>query len=134
VPQPCRSRAAACRSLPQPCGSPAEALPQPCRSPAAALPQPCRSPVAAVPDVLEAQGSLPRPGAPLVVSRAHEYHGHTGDQTPLKLAAKCRDARVPYTFPFSTLTLALALALALALTLTLTLTLTRCRTPSPSLL
>ena len=24
-----------------------------------------------------------------------------GDQSPLKLAAKCRDARVPYTFPFS---------------------------------
>ena len=59
----------------------------------------------------EAQGSLPRPGAPLdlhgllgAVSGA-PYLPRTvatpGDQSPLKLAAKCRDARVPYTFPFS---------------------------------
>ena len=61
--------------------------------------------------VPEAQGSLPRPGAPLAlhgllgaVSGAR-YLPRTvatpGDQSPLKLAAKCRDARVPYTFPFS---------------------------------
>ena len=61
--------------------------------------------------VPEAQGSLPRPGAPLdlhgllgAVSGA-PYLPRTvatpGDQSPLKLAAKCRDARVPYTFPFS---------------------------------
>ena len=61
--------------------------------------------------VPEAQGSLPRPGAPPAlrglpgaVSGA-PYLPRTvatpGDQSPLKLAAKCRDARVPYTFPFS---------------------------------
>ena len=66
---------------------------------------------AAVHDMPGAQGSLPRPGAPQVlhgllgaVSGAR-YLPRTvatpGDQSPLKLAAKCRDARVPYTFPFS---------------------------------
>ena len=67
---------------------------------------------AAVPQAdAEAQGSLPRPGAPLdlhgllgAVSGARDLPrtvATPGDQSPLKLAAKCRDARVPYTFPFS---------------------------------
>ena len=74
---------------------------QPCRSRAAAVPQPCgsrtgRTRGAACPGLERHLLWAVRTSLALTA-----YRGNTGDQTPLKLAAKCRDARVPYTFPFS---------------------------------
>ena len=74
---------------------------QPCCRRAAAVPQPCgsrtgRTRGAACPGLERHLLWAVRTSLALTA-----YRGNTGDQTPLKLAAKCRDARVPYTFPFS---------------------------------